>query len=118
MTHGPVSAIVLVMPLPPTLSPDQRKAALEKAAQARRARAELKEKLKSGTISLPELLSRAGSDELVGKMKVVSVLESLPGVGKVKARRIMEQIGISETRRLQGLGSNQRERLIEGTARH
>lgn len=105
------------MPLPPSLSPDQRKAALDKAAQARRARAELKEKLKMGSITLSELLDRAGSDDLVGKMKVVSVLESLPGVGKVKARRLMEQIGISDSRRLQGLGSNQRERLIEGTAR-
>ncbi|MGH9101701.1 MAG: integration host factor, actinobacterial type [Acidimicrobiales bacterium] len=105
------------MPLPPSLSPDQRKAALEKAAQARRQRAELKEKLKMGSVTLSELLDRAGSDELVGKMKVVSVLESLPGVGKVKARRLMEQIGISDTRRLQGLGSNQRDKLIEGTVR-
>ncbi len=105
------------MPLPPTLTPDQRKAALEKAAQARRERAQIKEQLKSGSIALPDLLSRAGSDELVGKMKVVSVLESLPGLGKVKARRLMEQIGISETRRLQGLGTNQREALIKGTSR-
>lgn len=105
------------MPLPPTLTPDQRKAALEKAAQARRERAQIKEQLKSGSIALPDLLSRAGSDELVGKMKVVSVLESLPGLGKVKARRLMEQIGISETRRLQGLGANQRDALIKGTSR-
>jgi hypothetical protein len=105
------------MPLPPSLSSDQRKAALEKAAAARRQRAELKEKLKMGSVSLAELLDRAGSDELVGRMKVISVLESLPGVGKVKARRLMEQVGISETRRLQGLGSNQREKLIEGTTR-
>ena len=105
------------MPLPPSLSSDQRKAALEKAAAARRQRAELKEKLKMGSVSLADLLERAGSDELVGRMKVISVLESLPGVGKVKARRLMEQVGISETRRLQGLGSNQREKLIEGTTR-
>lgn len=106
------------MPLPPSLSPEQRQAALEKAAQARRQRAELKEQLKMGSVTLAELLERAGSDELVGKMKVVSVLESLPGLGKVKARRLMEQIGISETRRLQGLGSNQREALLKGTTKH
>ena len=70
-----------------------------------------------GNITLSELLQRAGNDELVGKMKVVSVLESLPGLGKVKARRLMEQIGISETRRLQGLGSNQKEALLKGTTR-
>jgi hypothetical protein len=106
------------MPLPPSLSPEQRQAALEKAAQARRQRAELKEQLKMGSVTLAELLERASSDELVGKMKVVSVLESLPGLGKVKARRLMEQIGISETRRLQGLGSNQREALLKGTTKH
>jgi hypothetical protein len=105
------------MPLPPSLSPDQRKAALAKAAQARRQRAEIKEKLKMGSVSLAELLDRANSDELVGRMKVVSVLESLPGIGKVKARKLMEELQISETRRLQGLGSNQRQKLIEGTTR-
>ncbi len=100
------------MPLPPTLSPDQRQAALEKAARARRQRAELKEKLKMGSVSFSEVLDRANQDETVGKMKVLAVLESLPGVGKVKARHLMEEVGISETRRMQGLGSNQREALL------
>jgi signal recognition particle GTPase len=101
------------MPLPPSLSPDQRQAALEKAAAARRQRAELKEKLKMGSITLRELLEQGERDDVVGKMKVVSVLESLPGVGKVKARRLMEEIGISDARRVQGLGENQRKRLFE-----
>ncbi len=101
------------MPLPPSLSPDQRQAALEKAAQARRMRAELKEKLKMGSLTLSELLQQADSDEVVGKMKVLAVLESLPGLGKVKARRVMEEVGISETRRLQGLGEQQRKKLFE-----
>ncbi len=101
------------MPLPPALSPDQRQAALDKAAAARRQRAELKEKLKMGSITLRELLEQAERDEVVGKMKVVAVLESLPGVGKVKARRLMEEIGISDARRVQGLGDNQRKKLFE-----
>jgi hypothetical protein len=101
------------MPLPPSLSPDQRQAALEKAAAARRLRAELKEKLKMGSLSLRELLDQAERDDIVGKMKVLSVIEALPGVGKVKARRLMEDVGISETRRLQGLGDNQRKKLFE-----
>jgi hypothetical protein len=101
------------MPQPPTLSPEQRQAALEKAAAARRSRAELKEKLKMGSTSLPELFRLAGSDDTVGKMKVLSVLESLPGLGKVKARRMMEELGISETRRVQGLGDNQRKKLLD-----
>jgi hypothetical protein len=101
------------MPLPPSLSPEQRQAALEKAAAARRLRAELKEKLKMGTLSLKELLDQGERDDIVGKMKVLSVIEALPGVGKVKARRLMEDVGISETRRLQGLGDNQRRKLFE-----
>lgn len=105
------------MPLPPSLSPEQRAAALEKAAEARRARAELKDKLKMGHITLESLLERASSEELVGKMKVISVLESLPGIGKVKARKLMSDIGVSDTRRLQGLGANQRERLIKETTK-
>jgi len=101
------------MPLPPQLSDEQRKAAWAKAAEARRARAELKEKLKMGSLTLKELLDQAGNDEIVGKMKVLAVLESLPGVGKVKARRTMEEIGISETRRVRGLGEQQKAGLLK-----
>ncbi len=104
------------MPLPPALTPDQRQAALEKAAVARRVRAELKEKLKMGSLPLAELLDQADRDEIVGKMKVLSVLESLPGLGKVKARRLMEDVGISESRRVQGLGDQQRKKLFEKLA--
>ncbi|MBW3580636.1 MAG: integration host factor [Actinobacteria bacterium] len=101
------------MPLPPELSPDQRQAALAKASAARRLRAELKEKLKMGSTSLPELFDLAGTDETVGKMKVLTVLESLPGLGKVKARRLMDELQISESRRIRGLGGQQREALLK-----
>ena len=104
------------MALPPTLSPEARQAALQKAAAARRQRAELKEKLKMGSLTFKELLDQAERDEVVAKMKVVTVLESLPGLGKVKARRLMEEIGISETRRVQGLGDKQRRSLFEKLA--
>ncbi|HZD66965.1 MAG TPA: integration host factor, actinobacterial type [Acidimicrobiales bacterium] len=105
------------MPLPPSLSPEQRQAALDKAADARRQRAELKEKLKMGSISLAQVLDRANGDETVGKMKVLAVLESLPGLGKVKARRLMDEVGIAESRRVQGLGANQREALLREVVR-
>ena len=101
------------MPLPPSLTPEQRQAALDKAAAARRQRAELKEKLKMGSLSLKELLDQSERDEVVGKMKVLAVLESLPGLGKVKARRLMDDVGISETRRVQGLGDQQRRKLFD-----
>ncbi|HEX2069170.1 MAG TPA: integration host factor, actinobacterial type [Actinomycetota bacterium] len=98
------------MPLP-TLTEEQRKEALAKAADARRARAEVKNQLKSEKLSLRELLSKEG-DDVVGKMKVSSVLESLPGVGKVRARKIMERLDISTTRRVRGLGAKQRDALL------
>lgn len=98
------------MALPP-LTPEQRAAALEKAAAARRARAALKVRLKTSGTSLSDVLSTGETDEVVGKMKVVAVLESMPGVGKVKAQKIMEELEISPSRRVRGLGSKQREAL-------
>jgi signal recognition particle GTPase len=101
------------MSQPPQLTPEQRRAALEKAAQARQKRAEVKEQLKSGRLTLADLFVQADGDEMVGKLKVVSMLESLPGVGKVRARRLMQELDISESRRLRGLGDNQRQRLLD-----
>jgi S13-like protein len=99
------------MATPPTLSPEQREAALKKAAEARKAFAVVKEKLKMGSLTLNEALDRADTDDAIGRLKVVTFLESLPGVGKVKARRLMEEIGIAENRRVKGLGEQQRQAL-------
>jgi hypothetical protein len=101
------------MPQPPQLTPEQREAALAKAAAARKARAELKERLKMGSLSLSEVIGQADGDAVIGKTKVLAVIESLPGVGKVKARRTMEEIGIAETRTLKGLGAQQRKALLD-----
>ena len=100
------------MAQPFSISDEARREALIKAAKVRRERSELRVQLKAGDISLSDLLDRL-DDDTVGKMKILAVLESLPGVGKVKARRAMERIGISESRRLRGLGSRQRGRLLD-----
>lgn len=99
------------MSLPP-LTPEQRAAALEKAALARKQRAELKERLKKSEVTLASVLQRAEADEVIGKMRVTAVLESLPGVGKVRAGKIMERLEISASRRLRGLGAKQRAALV------
>lgn len=104
------------MPLPPPLTEEQRRAALQKAAVARRKRADLKEQLKSGRTTLRELIERT-DDEIVGKMKVSNVLESLPGVGRVRARKLMERLDISESRRMRGLGTKQKENLLSEFSR-
>ena len=82
------------MPLP-DLSPEQRAAALEKAAAARKARAELRERLKSKGATVGDVLKQGDTDEVIGKMRVSAVLESLPGVGKARAAKIMERLEIS-----------------------
>jgi hypothetical protein len=96
----------------PELTEEQRAAALEKAAAARRARAELKERLKRGGTTLRDVLDQADSDEVLGKMKVSALLEALPGVGKVRAQQIMERLEIAPSRRLRGLGERQRKALL------
>jgi DNA uptake protein ComE-like DNA-binding protein len=101
------------MAQPPVLTPEQRTAALKKAAEARTARAELKEKLKMGSVTLSEALAKADSDDVIGNMRVLAMLEALPGVGKVKARRLMEDIEIAENRKVRGLGPKQRTALLE-----
>ena len=72
---------------------------------------EIKARLKNGSVTLSEAL--ASDDENVGKLKVVSLLESLPGWGKVKARKVMEEIGIADNRRVQGLGAVQKQSLLD-----
>ena len=98
------------MPLP-QLTDEQRKAALEKAAAARHARAELRDNIKSGRVSLEEVLD--SDDPIANRMKVSALIESLPGYGKAKAAKIMEELGISPSRRIKGLGARQREQLLE-----
>ena len=103
--------MVPVMPLPPRLSDEARRAALQKAVEVRRQRSEVRVRLKDGSLSLGDLLDRV-DDDMVGKMKALVVIESLPGVGKVKARRLMADVGIAESRRLRGLGDQQRAKLL------
>jgi hypothetical protein len=101
------------MPQPPALTPEQRQAALAKAAEARKARAAVKERLKAGELTFRAVLDLAERDELVAGIKVLAILESLPGVGKVTARRTMADVGIADSRRLRGLGDQQRKALLD-----
>ncbi len=96
----------------PNQTDEERRAALEKAAQARHARAELRAKIKSGEVSIEEVLT-AEDDPVIDKLKVKDMISSLPGYGKAKVAKVMEELNISETRRVKGLGSRQRQDLIE-----
>lgn len=96
----------------PNLTAEQRAKALEKATAARRTRAEIKAQLKSREITLAKVLELADKDEAVAKMKVISLLESLPRVGVTTAAALMEEFGIAPSRRIRGLGPVQKEALI------
>jgi hypothetical protein len=102
---------VTFVALPP-LTSEQRAEALAKAALARQRRAEIKARLKHSGESLGAVLDMGETDDVVGKMRVSALLESLPGVGKVRAAQIMERLGIAPTRRVRGLGARQRAALV------
>lgn len=100
------------MPLP-ELDDEDRRRALDKAAAARRQRAQLKADLREGRVTLAQVLARADHDEVVGRTKVAALLEALPNVGKVRAEKLMTRLEISPSRRVRGLGSNQRDKLLQ-----
>jgi len=100
----------------PVLTLREKKEALNKAQKMRSERKGIREQLKSGQMSLNEVLSR-DNDEVMGKMRVAYLLASLPRVGKTTARKVMEEIGIDESRRVQGLGKRQKEALLSRFAR-
>ncbi|PZU00890.1 MAG: integration host factor [Gordonia sp. (in: high G+C Gram-positive bacteria)] len=100
----------------PTLTPEQRSQALEKAAQARQLRAKLKSDIADGKVDLKDLLDDdfgpyADSPEIVKKTKTLQLLQAVKGIGTVKAETLMTQCNITENRRLGGLGLDQRRRL-------
>jgi hypothetical protein len=96
----------------PNLSDADRKAALEKAAIARAQRAALRSDIKAGKLTFADVMKKS-EDPIVARMKVSALLEALPGFGKAKAARVMDELQISESRRIQGLGGRQREMLME-----
>lgn len=100
----------------PKLSASERSAALKKAQQMRSKRAALRREIKAGRLTLAEALERT-DDEIIGKMRVKYLLESLPQVGKITAAKIMDEVAIDEVRRVQGLGNRQKAELLQKLAK-
>lgn len=99
----------------PQLSAEERQAALEKAKAARIKRAQVRDDLKNGKLSLQDVLAMK-DDPIVGRMKVSTLIETLPGYGKAKTEKIMGELKIAESRRLKGLGERQEAALLERLA--
>ena len=95
----------------PVLTNEQRVAASAKAVEVRTKRAALRRQLKESKISFNEVLAVVDSDEIVSGMRVVTILESLPGIGKIKAASLMENCDIALSRRMKGLGRSQAQKL-------
>lgn len=96
----------------PKITPEDRAKALAKAQEVRKKRAALREEMKAGKLAMKDVIDRKG-DDIVGGMRVKYVLESMPGIGKVRAKEIMDQIGIDENRKVKGLGTRQVAALLE-----
>lgn len=103
----------MASPTPPRRTAVEREAALAKAAHARTVRADLKGEVAAGCVDLPEVFRRADEDEVVANIKLLTLLEAIPNIGKIRSRRLLADLGISEKRRLRGVGDRQRERLVE-----
>jgi hypothetical protein len=91
----------------PPLTPEQRQAALDKAAASRRERAEVKNRLKHSGASIVDVLREGEVNEVIGKMRVIDLLQAMPGLGKVRATQLMQRLSIAESRRVRGLGAKQ-----------
>jgi guanylate kinase len=98
---------------PPQLTPEERAAALLKAKQSRQMRAEIKARVKSQELSISDVIDLAKSEESIAKMRVLELVESIPGVGKIRGRAILERLEISLTRRIMGLGRHQMDSLTK-----
>lgn len=96
----------------PKLTQDEKRKALEKAQLMRSQRAQIRDRLKRGELTLRDVLADSSS-EVVGRMRVAYLLQSLPQVGKVTTEKIMGEVGIHASRRIQGLGKRQIDALLE-----
>jgi guanylate kinase len=99
------------MGAPPQLTPEERARALTKAKESRQVRAAVKNRVKTGELSIAAVIDMSKDDQAIAKMRVLELVESMSGVGKIRAKSILERLDISLTRRIQGLGRHQLQAL-------
>ncbi len=99
------------MGAPPQLTPEERARALAKAKESRQVRAAVKNRVKTGELSISAVIDMSKDDQAIAKMRVLELVESMSGVGKIRAKSILERLEISLTRRIQGLGRHQLQAL-------
>ncbi len=97
----------------PYMSDEDRTKALNHAKAMRTKRAQVLRDLSEGKTTVAALIEGAKDDEVVGRIKVISMLKALPGYGDARAHDVLDRLGIAESRRLRGLGIRQRTALLE-----
>ncbi len=95
--------------LPPRLSTRARRRAGEKAVLARQDRAKVKEQVASGELFFFDLFK--DERKSIARMKLMDLLQSVPGIGQARAQLIFERTNISPSRRIGGVGHRQIELL-------
>lgn len=98
-------------PALPTLTPEQRSAALKKGAENRKRRAEWLDRIRTKDATLVEFLDAAAEDEVLSRARVSALLRAVPGIGEARAQELMVKFGIAGSRRVSGLGKNQQDHL-------
>jgi hypothetical protein len=96
----------------PPRTDEQRELALARAREARRERADLRVALRQRTLHPVEVILGADTRPLWAALRVTWLLECVPGIGPVRAGRIMDDLSIAPSRRVRGLGDRQRAALI------
>ena len=97
----------------PEMSAEDRARALESAKLSRTKRAAVLRRVSSGELTVADVLAMAAEDDCLSRIKVSALLRALPGYGEVRARRVMTELHIAESRRISGIGSKQRAALLK-----
>lgn len=101
----------------PERTAEQRQAALERALVVRRERAALRLALKSSAVTGGEVLLAGSDRDDWASLRVRWLLESLPGIGPIRAESLMASLSIAPSRRVGALGVGQRHALVEAITR-
>ena len=64
-----------------------------------------------GSVTLAQVFERSATEAVCGFVYLVKIAESIPGIGKVRARRVLEEHGLGERTRVSEVPSSVRELL-------
>ncbi len=78
------------------MSDTQLDQAFARAAEARTAIADIIGQVRAAELDLAEAFAAGDANSLMGRCFAVKVFEAVPDIGKVRARRTMDSLGLAE----------------------